>query len=125
MADPRHRLGRAAEDAVAGWLVSAGWQIIGRNLRSSDGGEVDLVCVDPRGVMVAIEVRARTSRRAGEAAATVDARKVRRLRRTLVTHATATTIPHAGLRVDLVTAEPHADAPGRWRLRRIPAIDAG
>lgn len=125
MTDPRHRLGRAAEDAVAGWLASAGWQIVGRNVRSAGGGEVDLVCIDPHGVMVAVEVRARTSHRTGTTAASVDARRVRRLQRTIVAEAVASTVPHAGLRVDLVTAEPGGDAPGRWRLRRMPGIDGG
>jgi putative endonuclease len=125
MTDPRHRLGRAAEEAVAGWLASAGWQVRGRNVRSVGGGEVDLVCIDPHDVMVAVEVRARTSHRAGEAAVSVDTRRVRRLQRTLVAHAAATPVPHAGLRVDLVTAEPQADAPGHWRLRRMAGIDGG
>ena len=116
------RLGRAAESAVAGWLLGAGWQILGRNVRSREGGEVDLLALDPTRVLVAIEVRARTTERAGHASATVDARKATRLERTLVACATAGGVPHVGLRVDLVTATPEPSTPGRWRLRRIPGI---
>jgi hypothetical protein len=46
---------------------------------------------------------------------------VARLRRTLVAHALASGATHRGLRVDLVAAEP-AEAPGRWRLVRLPGI---
>jgi len=121
MTDPRHLLGHAAEAAVEGWLDSCGWRILGRRVRSDAGGEVDLVALDPRRVLVAVEVRARRSSRAGDAAATVDQRRTRRLGATLV--AIARTAPaHSGLRIDLVTAEP---APGGgWLLRRIAGIDA-
>ena len=123
MTDPRHRLGRAAEDAVARWLVSRGWRLVGRNTRAPGGGEVDLILTDPAMVMVAVEVRARTRRRTGDAAASVGATRVARLERTLVAHAAGSRIRHAGLRVDLVTAEPEANTPRHWRLRRIPAVN--
>lgn len=125
MPDPRHLLGRDAEDAVATWLASTGWRPVARNARSPGGGEVDLILLDPQRVMVAVEVRARSGRRTGEPAASVDPRKVRRLERTLVARAAASGIRHAGLRIDLVTAEPQADAPGHWRLRRIAGINGG
>jgi putative endonuclease len=120
MPDPRHALGSAAESAAGRWLEACGWRIIGRRVRSAGGGEVDLVAVDPRDVLVAVEVRARRSARAGAAAATVDARRVGRLRRTLVATAMASGARHAGLRVDLVTATPAVA--GGWRLQRLPGI---
>ncbi len=125
MPDPRHILGRDAEAAIASWLAATGWRLVARNARSPGGGEVDLILLDPERVMVAVEVRARSGRRTGEAAASVDQRKVRRLERTLVARAAASAIRHAGLRVDLVTAEPEPNAPGHWRLRRIPGVNDG
>ncbi|MBW3612526.1 MAG: YraN family protein [Chloroflexi bacterium] len=122
MADPRHVLGRAAEAAVERWLCAAGWRILARRIRpTTGGGEIDLVALDPSGVLVAVEVRARRSRRAGAAAASVDARRVRRLGRALAAIGPMSRWPHAGLRVDLVTVEP-TDVPGRWRLTRLPSI---
>lgn len=122
MADPRHTLGHRAEVAVASWLEACGWDILGRRLRAPGGGEVDLVALDPAGVLVAVEVRARRSRRAGEAATSVDRQRSRRLAATLASFARAAPA-HAGLRVDLVTAEP-SEVPGRWLLRRIPDVGA-
>jgi Holliday junction resolvase-like predicted endonuclease len=122
MSDPRHTLGHAAEEAVAGWLTAAGWAILERRLRTGAGGEVDLIGLDPAGTLVAVEVRARRSDRTGAAATTVDHRRVRRLESTLVAYASSGTTRHRGLRVDLVTVEPSAGSERGWRLRRIPGI---
>lgn len=119
MTDPRHDLGRRAEDAVATWLAATGWTVLARRCRSREGGEVDLVALDPDGILVAVEVRARRSTRTGSAATSVDPRRVLRLERTLLSFARSRATTHVGLRVDLVTVEPEA---GRWRLRRLPAI---
>jgi len=121
MGDPRHDLGLVAEAAVAAWLASAGWRVVERRARSPMGGEVDLVALDPSGTLVAVEVRARHTRRAGAAATTVNATRVGRLRRTLVAVASSGRVGHRALRVDLVTVEP-AELPGRWRLVRVPGI---
>ena len=121
MGDPRHDLGLAAETAVAGWLTDAGWRVVERRARSPAGGEVDIVAMDPERTLVGIEVRARRTRRTGEAALTVDRRRVNRLRRTLAAIAADARHEHRALRVDLVTVEPAAD-PGRWRLVRVPGI---
>ena len=121
MGDPRHDLGLAAEAAVAAWLTDAGWRIVERRARSAMGGEVDIVAIDPQGTLVAVEVRARRTRRAGEAALTVDRRRVMRLRRTLASIAADRRRGHRALRVDLVSVEP-AGQPGRWRLVRVPSI---
>ena len=122
MTDPRHALGLAAEDATAEWLAANGWRVVSRRHRGSGGGEVDLIAIDPGDILVALEVRARRSRRAGDAAASVDARRVARLRRTLASVAGSGSTPHRGLRVDLVTAEPVAGQAGRWRLLRFAGI---
>ena len=123
MGDPRHVLGLAAEAAVATWLADAGWRILERRARSPTGGEVDLLAIDADAVLVAVEVRARRSARAGRAAESVDRRRVGRLRRTLAS-VSASAPPHRGLRVDLVTVEPVSGLPGRWRVRRLPGLDS-
>jgi putative endonuclease len=119
--NPRHALGLAAEDAAATWLEREGWSLLARRLRTAGGGEVDLVMRDPGGILVAIEVRARRTERAGRADGSVDARRIGRIRRTLVAHAAASRTRHGGLRVDLVTLEPD-DVRGRWRMRRLPGV---
>lgn len=108
---------------MAAWLTRQGWRIVAARAASGGGGEVDLVAVDPGGVLVGVEVRARRSLRAGTGAETVDAAKIRRLRRSLVAIARDSGIPIAGMRLDLVTAMPAAGIGRRWRLRRIPVID--
>lgn len=123
MADPRHALGRAAEAAVERWLTGAGWRMLARRCRPpGGGGELDLVALDPKDVLVAIEVRARRSPRTGGAAASVDWRRVARLRRSLAAIGAASGRTHRGLRVDLVTAEPLGYDRSGWRLVRIPGI---
>ena len=125
MGDPRHHLGEEAETAVAAWLSDAGWRILERRHRLSSGGEVDIIALDRRGTLVAVEVRARSATRAGPASASVNARRIRRLERTLVAYAASSGTSHRGLRVDLVTVEPAPTedaAPRRWRLGRLAGI---
>ena len=122
MGDPRHDLGLAAEEAVATWLTGAGWRVIARRVRSAGGGEVDIVALDSDRVLVAIEVRARRTSRAGPAATSVDFRRVARLGRTLAAVGAACGESHRGLRIDLVTVEPDLGGMGRWRLTRLPGI---
>ena len=122
MSDPRHRLGRTAEEAVADWLIRAGWTILERRLRAGAGGEVDLIALDRTGTLVALEVRARRTDRTGAAATTVDRRRIRRLELTLVAFASRRTVSHRGLRIDLVTVEPMPGGRRIWRLARIPRV---
>jgi putative endonuclease len=122
MADPRHELGIAAEAAAEAWLCRVGWNVIARRSRALGRGELDLVALDDHAILVAVEVRARRSSRAGAPEATLDAARVRRLRRALSAYAVEHRIPHRGLRVDLVTARPVTGRPGTWRLDRIPGI---
>ncbi|MEO8245635.1 MAG: YraN family protein [Chloroflexota bacterium] len=123
MGDPRHELGGRGEDAVARWLTSAGWRVLARRWRVPEG-ELDIVALDDAGTLVAVEVRARRSARAGTAAESVDRRHVLRLRAALRRYAAEASPVHAGLRVDLVTLAPANEGAGpRWRATRLEAID--
>lgn len=120
MADPRHLLGRRAEDAAADWLARRGWEVIVRRHRTQ-WGELDLVCRDPRGELVGVEVKLRSSERAGSGAESLDRRRVGRLRRSLAAFAAAQPVRSPGLRIDLITVTRAGDA---WRLRHHRAVDA-
>lgn len=80
------------------------------------------MCLDPDGVLVGVEVKLRSTGRAGSGAESVDRRRVARLRVALATYAARGTIAYRDIRLDLVTVAP-ADE-GRWRVRRLPDIDA-
>ena len=122
MGDPRHDLGFAAEGAVAAWLEESGWRVLGRRVRAPGGGEVDIVALDPDGVLVAVEVRARQTARAGIGTESIDGRRTARTARTLAAFATGARVRHSGLRFELVSVMPEPGTGGRWRLRRIPNV---
>ena len=125
MADPRHTLGRTAEQVTATWLSHHGWTVLATRCRPGAGGELDLISIDPDGVLVGVEVRARRTNRTGSAAASVDRGRVARLRLALASYAVASGATHRGLRLDLVTAERGDAQPGvprAWRLTRLPGI---
>jgi putative endonuclease len=119
MSDPRHRLGDEAETLVARALVTAGWTVLARRWRVPEG-EIDIVCLDPSGALVAVEVKARRSVRSGSALESVDGTRVRRLRSALRRYAVEARVGHRGLRIDLVTVERR---PEGWRARRLAGID--
>jgi putative endonuclease len=123
MGDPRHDLGLAAESAVGAWLEATGWCVLARRVRAPGGGEVDIVALDPEGVLVGVEVRARHTTRTGNGTESITANRVRRTGRSVVAFAAATGVDHRGLRVDLVSVAPEpGPAIGKWRLRRVPDI---
>jgi putative endonuclease len=70
--------GRAAEDLAAHFLEAQGLMIITRNFRCR-AGELDLVCLDDHALVI-VEIRQRTASAFGGAAASVTARKQRKLR---------------------------------------------
>lgn len=74
----RARLGRAAEDLVATRLIQEGFLVLGRNVRV---GRLELDIIAQRaGLIVFCEVRARTHDRFVAPAATMDPRKVARVK---------------------------------------------
>jgi putative endonuclease len=79
MTRSRQTLGRAAEDAAARFLESAGLVVVERNVRFAEG-EIDLVCRDA-GAVVFVEVKCRRAGWDATPAAAVSWLKQRRLTR--------------------------------------------
>jgi len=73
----RMETGRRAEDLASAYLKAKGLEILERNFRAKVG-EIDLIAKDQDEV-VFVEVRARSGRGYGGAAASVDSSKRRRL----------------------------------------------
>ena len=73
----RRSKGERAEALAAAFLERQGLRIVQRNWRVR-GGEIDLIC-DDRGCLVFVEVRLRTQRAFGGAAASITAAKQKRL----------------------------------------------
>ncbi len=83
-AGPTKTPGEAAEDRALAWLLARGLTLVQRNYRVAHGprargGEIDLVMRTRQGTLVFVEVRARSSRSQGGAAASVTAAKQRSL----------------------------------------------
>jgi putative endonuclease len=113
-ADPRHALGRDAEDRALEWLESQGLSLLTRNWRGNRG-ELDLVMWHGD-ILVIVEVRARPGRPHAAARASVDAGKARRLKA-----ATREFLGRSGIgdtapvRIDIVTvAGTRANPDLRW-----------
>ena len=104
-------VGREAEALAARSLVRGGWVILSRNLRLGQL-EVDLLARDPRGSLVAIEVRRRASVGAASPGELLGARKMRALRRQ------RSLLPE-GCRIDLLLV---LGSPGRERLRLVRGV---
>jgi putative endonuclease len=110
-------LGRRAEDRALRYLESQGLALIARNHRCR-GGEIDLVMQDGA-TLVLVEVRSRSRRDYGGAAASIGPRKRRRFI-LAARHLLRTRPDLAKLRArfDVVAIDPGA-APGTTRLEWI------
>lgn len=73
MRDPRHQFGQESEASAERFLRKKGYMILERNLRTAIG-ELDLVA-DDHGVLVFVEVKARTTGAFGGALLAVNRRK--------------------------------------------------
>lgn len=96
----RKALGDYGERMAARHLVGAGYRILDRNWRCPDG-ELDIVAL-VGDVVVACEVKTRTSERHGTPLEAVNPKKAARLRRLIVRWAREHGVGHATLRVDVV-----------------------
>ena len=75
----RKEIGNRGEEATYRYLCQKGYKVIDRNYRSRIG-EIDLVALDPRGVLIFVEVRSRTGVSHGAPEESVDYRKQNKLR---------------------------------------------
>lgn len=97
---PKDALGRQGEELAAQFLYQAGFLILDRNYRCADG-ELDIVAADQR-VLVACEVKTRSSLAYGTPIEAITARKLRRLRRLAVRWVLTHQLLFDGIRVDVV-----------------------
>lgn len=103
------RRGEAAEDLAAQFLARQGLQVIARNYRTRFG-EVDLVAREGA-TLVFVEVRARAWAAFGGAAASVDARKQRRIV-SAARHYLSRLPAEPPCRFDVLTLQGPAGSPG-------------
>jgi len=118
----RAALGRRAEDLAVQYLQAAGAEILLRNYRRRHG-ELDVVALH-RGTLLIVEVRLRSSAAFGGSAASVDARKQRRIacaarqllqqRRDLARHP---------VRFDVIALGPATDEPAASAAGAAPHIE--
>jgi putative endonuclease len=106
-------IGRAAESRALRHLETAGLVLLTRNYRCR-AGEIDLVMLDPEPqVLVLVEVRSRSRRDYGQAAATIGLTKQRRCslaaRHLLLTRRELRRLP---ARFDVVAIDPSPDPGG-------------
>lgn len=119
--DPRRRLGARGEAAAADHLEADGYRILARNVRA-DGVEIDLVATRGR-VLAFVEVKTRTSVRAGSPEEAVDERKQARLVRGAISWLRTHGARGRTVRFDVVSAWP--DGTGFRVVHRTGAFDAG
>ena len=94
-------LGAQGEAVIASYLEESGNEIIDRNWRCPMG-EIDIVAISPRGTIIFVEVKTRSSLRFGEPLEAIHPQKARRLQKLsrawLIEHEVPT--PVAGIRID-------------------------
>jgi putative endonuclease len=94
-------VGRQGEDLAASWYRQQGYEVVGRNWRTTIG-EIDLIARRGR-LLVVCEVKTRTSGFFGSPALAVGAVKQQRLRRLAAAWlATQRRRPHYDVRFDVV-----------------------
>ena len=94
-------LGRQGEELAADFLESDGFLILDRNYRCSEG-ELDIVAADQR-VLVACEVKTRSSVAYGTPIEAITSQKLRRLRRLAVRWAQTHGLIFDSIRVDAIS----------------------
>ena len=114
----KDELGKYGEQLAAEYLQRAGLRILARNWRCAEG-EIDLVAADRR-VLVAVEVKTRSSTAFGTPLEAVTRKKRSRLRRLAVQWVVANGVLFDEVRVDVV--EGLKDEQGGYSLDHIKGI---
>jgi putative endonuclease len=114
----KDELGKYGEQLAADYLQRAGLRILARNWRCAEG-EIDLVAADRR-VLVAVEVKTRSSTAFGTPLEAVTRKKRSRLRRLAVQWVVANGVLFDEVRVDVV--EVLKDERGGYSLDHIKGI---
>ena len=109
--DPRHLFGQESEASAEQFLRGKGYRILERNLRTAIG-ELDLVA-DDHGVLVFVEVKARTSGAFGGARLAVDRRKQAKLIRLASQYLAQRHLTDWPCRFDVVLVQGESEAPER------------
>lgn len=109
--DPRHLFGQESEASAEQFLREKGYRILERNLRATIG-ELDLVAED-RGVLVFVEVKARTTGAFGGARLAVDRRKQTKLIRLASQYLAQRHLADRPCRFDVVLVQGGTDASAR------------
>jgi putative endonuclease len=113
-------LGRQGEQAAAEFLHRAGFQVLERNWRCSEG-EIDIVAADRR-VLVACEVKTRSSERYGTPLEAVTPKKRSRLRRLAVRWVLANGVLFDEVRVDVIEVRKSAGEPGGFSIEHVRGV---
>lgn len=95
-------LGRYGEQRAVGHLQQEGMEILDRNWRCKEG-ELDIVALDRRNVLVFCEVKTRSGTRYGDPAEAINREKVLRMRRVALRWLAAHDRIGRALRFDVVT----------------------
>lgn len=98
--DPRRTLGEQGEQHVRRYLEMIGYEILATNWRCADG-EIDIVALDGREVVV-VEVKTRRTRRFGPAVEAVTHEKHLRLRRLAYLWLREQEVDAAAMRIDVI-----------------------
>ena len=109
--DSRHLFGQESEASAEQFLRGKGYRILERNLRTALG-ELDLVA-DDRGVLVFVEVKARTTGAFGGARLAVDRRKRAKLIRLASQYLAQHHLADRPCRFDVILVQGDTDASGR------------
>jgi putative endonuclease len=98
--NPKDALGRHGEDLAAEFLRQSGLRVLDRNWRCGQG-EIDIIAVERR-VLVACEVKTRSSDRFGTPLESISRLKLNRLRRLAILWVIAHGVLFDEIRVDAV-----------------------
>jgi putative endonuclease len=115
---PKDVLGQRGEQLAAEYLQQAGFRVLDRNYRCAEG-EIDIVASEHR-VLVACEVKTRSSLQFGTPIEAIDARKLRRLRRLAVRWVLTHGVIFDELRVDVVGVLKSAD--GEFSIEHVRGV---